>query len=394
MIPKPLPFIRLGLANFPLLLALDLLSFPSLMLLSALKIIGQALISGTLFSYVFLFSLGGTEASILIMYAFRKVLGKRRISLIGVSAAGAMASNGVTLLMAYFFVFGPAIRYAAVPVLALGLATGTILGIFSEYFIGQSRWYTAWRVNADLNASCRVQPEETHILVKETAAALSTQIEVLQARYSRKARETFCEKSFAPTELAIAGLCIMPALLFNRDSGALLVQLLYLILLAWLSGKKNKLLFTLLVMTGIIFFNLLIPYGEILFSIGPLSVTSGALDGGIRRAAMLESLFMLSRCCIRRDLVLPGSFGEMIADAFRVFSFLTEDNKTFDRKNWAARLDELLIGYSKSGTEAKKEPEPKKPRLSNKVIKFTSRIILVVVVILAWLPLLISKKSH
>ena len=141
MVPKPLPFIRLGLANLPLLLALDIMPFSSFMILSAVKICGQALISGTLFSYVFLFSLGGTGASALLMYALHRGLGKERISLIGIGAAGALASNGVQLVLAYFFIFGDSVRYVAVPVLALGLVTGSLLGAAGEYFTRHSAWY-------------------------------------------------------------------------------------------------------------------------------------------------------------------------------------------------------------------------------------------------------------
>ena len=44
MIPKPLPFTRIGLANLPLMLAVDILPFPAFLLLICVKIIGQALI--------------------------------------------------------------------------------------------------------------------------------------------------------------------------------------------------------------------------------------------------------------------------------------------------------------------------------------------------------------
>jgi len=141
MVPKPLPFIRIGLANIPMLLALDIMPFPSYILLGCLKILGQALVSGTLFSYVFLFSLGGTGVSALLMYALHRGLGKEKLSLIGISAAGAVASNGVQIVLAYFFVFGSSIRYAAVPILAFGIVTGTVLGIIAEYFVRRSLWY-------------------------------------------------------------------------------------------------------------------------------------------------------------------------------------------------------------------------------------------------------------
>ena len=51
LIPKPLPFIRLGLANLPILIALFLLPPKFIFLLIGLKILGQGLVNGTLFSY-------------------------------------------------------------------------------------------------------------------------------------------------------------------------------------------------------------------------------------------------------------------------------------------------------------------------------------------------------
>ena len=66
-IPKPLPFLRLGLANLPIILSLRKLSVRNVLLLTLLKIVGQAIISGTLFSYVFLLSASGSIASVCIM---------------------------------------------------------------------------------------------------------------------------------------------------------------------------------------------------------------------------------------------------------------------------------------------------------------------------------------
>ena len=70
-IPKPLPFLRLGLANLPILLAFPKFRLKDIVLLVAIKTLGQGLISGTLFSYVFLFSAVGSSAAALgmgIMY--------------------------------------------------------------------------------------------------------------------------------------------------------------------------------------------------------------------------------------------------------------------------------------------------------------------------------------
>ncbi|MFA6365600.1 MAG: Gx transporter family protein, partial [Candidatus Hydrogenedentales bacterium] len=86
MLPKPLPFMRLGIANLPILLAVDILPFRWFLVLAAVKVIGMSLISGTLFSYIALFSLFGTLAAALAMWAMRRA-GGRLVSQIGVSIA-------------------------------------------------------------------------------------------------------------------------------------------------------------------------------------------------------------------------------------------------------------------------------------------------------------------
>jgi heptaprenyl diphosphate synthase len=141
MIPRPLPFMRIGIANLPLILALDIFPFRYFLILTGIKITGQALITGTLFSYVFLFSLTGTAASALSMYALRRLFGEKLIGFTGLSIFGALLSNAAQLVLARLFVFGPGIRYAVPAFLAMGLVSGAALGIFCEYFSAQSRWY-------------------------------------------------------------------------------------------------------------------------------------------------------------------------------------------------------------------------------------------------------------
>jgi heptaprenyl diphosphate synthase len=157
MIPKPLPFIRLGIANLPLLLALDILPFPAFLLLICVKSLGQAVITGTLFSYVFLFSLGGTAVSALSMYGVRKFLGKERISLIGTGTIGALLSNITQLGLAGLFVFGKSMIYIIPPFLAAGTITGFALGLFCELFTRRSLWY-AQRLGEFRNAGNRGGP--------------------------------------------------------------------------------------------------------------------------------------------------------------------------------------------------------------------------------------------
>jgi heptaprenyl diphosphate synthase len=144
LIPKPIPFLRVGIANLPILMSLDLLPVPLLLLLVVLKVLGQGLIGGTLFSYVFLFSAAGSFASALAMLLARRLLG-RRISLVGVGVLGALLSNTAQIVLARVLIFGEGAWLIAPPFLALGTVTAALLGAFAERFIARSRWLASVR---------------------------------------------------------------------------------------------------------------------------------------------------------------------------------------------------------------------------------------------------------
>lgn len=140
LFPKPVPFFRLGLANLPILLSLEFFSFRYVLLLVTLKVLGQALINGTLASYVFLFSAAGSLATGLMMFAAHRCLGDR-ISLLGVSIFGALASNAVQILLSITFIFGRAAWVIAPVLLGLGVFSSILVGLFARTFSAQSRWF-------------------------------------------------------------------------------------------------------------------------------------------------------------------------------------------------------------------------------------------------------------
>lgn len=147
MIPKPLPFMRVGIANLPIMLALDILSPAAFFLLVAIKVIGQSLVSGSLFSYIFLFSLLGSFSSAALMFGLRRLLGERRIGFVGIGSVGALVSNLAQILLARVFVFGESAKYVAPPFLAAGVVTGIALGLFCEAFAAKSAWYADRRAS-------------------------------------------------------------------------------------------------------------------------------------------------------------------------------------------------------------------------------------------------------
>lgn len=139
-IPKPLPFLRLGLANLPVILALFLLPSKKVLLLVLFKILAQGVISGTLFSYIFLFSAAGSFASAIAMMLIFAIF-PHFVSALGISLAGALASTFAQLFLAKFILFGENTKYIAPILLVSGLITGFSLGVFAEFFMQKSRWF-------------------------------------------------------------------------------------------------------------------------------------------------------------------------------------------------------------------------------------------------------------
>ncbi len=144
LFPKPLPFFRLGLANIPIMISLEIFPPSYVLLVVLLKVLGQALMNGTLASYVFLFSIAGSFASAFVMIgAYR--WGGSHITLVGVSVFGAIASNVVQMALSVTFIFGQTAWIIAPLFIGLGVASGFFVGLFAHNFQKRSRWLSGVR---------------------------------------------------------------------------------------------------------------------------------------------------------------------------------------------------------------------------------------------------------
>jgi len=203
----------------------------------------------------------------------------------------------------------------------------------------------------------------------------------------RASRSKVFANLFGSKALCATGIVIMPSLVFNPNTLHRVLLFLFFWFLVWLAGKKNNPLFTILVILGIVAFNLIVPYGQVLFSIGAFKITRGALAAGIHRAVTLEGLIMLSRLAISAELKLPGSFGELIGDSFRIFSVIMNQKHRVTRKNLIADIDNLLFELDGSTTQA--IPLDSASQHRTKPVGF---VILAATAILSWLPMLINIR--
>lgn len=130
VIPKPVPFLRIGLANVFILLILVQLDFVSALVVTVAKVLLGNLFSGLFFTPLMIFSLVGSLVSLLTMwFVYRS---RVPFSLIGVSISGAVVHLFTQLVLGYFlFIHTPKI-FSLIPLLIIiGLVSGLITGILA-----------------------------------------------------------------------------------------------------------------------------------------------------------------------------------------------------------------------------------------------------------------------
>lgn len=135
MIPVPFitPGAKLGLANLVTVVALYTLdSSKDVFLIVILRLILSSIFGGSVST--FMYSGAGAVISYFVM-VFAKKLGKDKLSVIGVSAAGAVFHNVGQLLVACFIVKNIAVMLY-LPILSIaGIGTGIFIGITANYLI-------------------------------------------------------------------------------------------------------------------------------------------------------------------------------------------------------------------------------------------------------------------
>jgi len=317
MIPKPLPFLRLGLANLPVMLSINVLPLPSFFVLVSIKILGQGLIGGTLFSYIFLFSAAGTAASALVMLALKKTF-PHGLSYIGISVAGAFASNAAQLILARYYIFGESAWYIASPFLAVGAASGTLLGLFANAFAAKSRWY---------------------------ADVVSGNITFAEVRKPGLVADPTKKRVFnTPVFRFCAGMTMLLALLFSDSPAIQAVLASAAVALVLLDSSRIRLIPVIGMAGSIIVFNLFVPFGKVLWSPFYLPITEGALLSGVKKALTVEGMIFISRWMLKPGFSLPGKAGILVTQAFDILGHLTDGAKKIDRKNMIGSIDAIMYG--------------------------------------------------
>lgn len=245
-IPKPLPFFRLGIANVPILLSLNL-PLPAFSLLLFLKGIGSSYISGNLFSIFAIVSLAQTFASGYLMFLLKVALGKH-ISNYGLSMAGALISTYVQIELASLYIGQSITKLSGVMLL---------ISLISSLFVA----FMAGRLNLP----------ETAPSLEWNNGKYTGYVEIITLLFSAMAIMMIKTPFFAAMTFVLA-----------------LIEQKIL-------GRKIRIVPHIMILITMIFTSLLTPSGRIIFSIGSWPITIGSIKTGIEKAFVLSSSVALSQ---------------------------------------------------------------------------------------------------
>ena len=263
LVPRVLPFFRLGLANIPILMALglDLRSFIMLLLL---KGIGNAYISGTLFSIFAIMSIIQTLASGLTMYVLSRIL-RERISIYAISAMGALSSTIAQIAMATLYAGRGTLAFLPL-MLALSLPSSILVAVLSR-----------------------------RLRIPEDIPTIDD------------GQRTGSSKATVGAMLVSAGSIMMTDGLLP-----LLLSLIMALALQAYVKRRIRLMPHLMLLAFMMLSSLLTPSGRLLFSIFSIPVTSGSLIEGAEGALRLSACMALSQAFSRLIVPERGIIGEVM----------------------------------------------------------------------------------
>lgn len=264
LLPRIVPFFRLGLGNIAILAALPLAPGP-FFLLTVLKAVAASLMAGTLFSPFVLISLGQSILSGLLMYGLfhmNRLCKNKLLSLYGISLCGSALSAVVQIALSSLY---------------LGRGTYTLLGPML-IFNAVSGILTAFL--------CQVLELEGGSLPLGSATVVSSPTPSNGAHPHTLG--TIC--------LAVLILVAAAGVFFLRSvyvlAGAFVLSLIF----QKISGRKIMVIPYISLWLFVLISSILIPEGKILFSLGNFSITQGALLSGIQKALKLSTVCALSQC--------------------------------------------------------------------------------------------------
>jgi len=136
LLPTPIPWLKLGLANIITLITLLLYGMRPALMVTLIRVIAVSLFTGTFLGPAFILSLGGGIISTVAMGSVL-FLSPGLFSVVGISIIGAFFHNISQLALAYYLFIQriEAILLIFPLIVLLGTLTGAVNGIISDMLI-------------------------------------------------------------------------------------------------------------------------------------------------------------------------------------------------------------------------------------------------------------------
>ena len=133
LIPKPLPWMRIGLANSITLYAFGIIKPKEVFYIVIARVISVSLLIGTFLSTTFILSFTGALSSYFVMLFLYRYL-RKIFSLVGISVIGALTSSFSQLFVVNSLFINSRLSYYLLPLLAtFALVGGIITGYFANF---------------------------------------------------------------------------------------------------------------------------------------------------------------------------------------------------------------------------------------------------------------------
>lgn len=148
----------------------------------------------------------------------------------------------------------------------------------------------------------------------------------------------------------VAGISVVPAISFQSHLLLRAGQCLIALLFAAASGRRIRLMPSLLLLIAVTGVHLATPTGRILFRVLGLPITLGSLETGLSKSLLLIGLVYVSRSVVRTEWIMrPGSrsFAALVLADFDALTRRREEFRATSRRLSISRLvrsiDDLFV---------------------------------------------------
>lgn len=132
--------------------------------------------------------------------------------------------------------------------------------------------------------------------------------------------------------LLILSLLLIFPLVLQDNILIVFSQFVAMIIIAFVRKKKVKLLPSVFVISFLVIFSLLSPFGKIWFNIGSFTITEGAFFLGLRKGFVLCGMVFISQLATSFEIKIKGKFGNLISNVFYWFNIFSSVDKEKRKK--------------------------------------------------------------